>query len=55
MVRVDDRTGHFGGGEARGDLDTDLETFVRLCGGRAPDQDRYRLRGASPADLVLFT
>lgn len=36
-------------------LDTDVETFVRLCGDRRPDPARYRLTGAAPADVVLFT
>ena len=49
-------SGRFGGeGAADGTLATDLETFVRLSGGRRPDPDRYRLRGADPGDLVLFT
>ncbi len=40
--------------EPSGALATDVETFVRLCGGRRPDPARYRLSGADPADLVLF-
>jgi len=45
----------FGGGEeTSGTLVADAETFVRLCGGRRPDQDRFRIVGASPADVVLF-
>ncbi len=42
-------------GEAVGELRTDVETFVRLCAGRRPDPTRYRLTGAAPADLVLFS
>ena len=41
-------------GGADATLFADPETFVRLCGGRRPDTARYRLAGASPADLILF-
>jgi uncharacterized protein (TIGR03083 family) len=33
----------------------DEETFVRLCGGRRPDPDRYELDGCTEADLLLFS
>ncbi|MFV1999983.1 MAG: maleylpyruvate isomerase family mycothiol-dependent enzyme [Acidimicrobiia bacterium] len=52
---VDGRSRRFGDtGESVGVLTTDLETFVRLCGGRRPDPDRYQLSGASASDLALF-
>lgn len=45
----------FGGaGKPVGTLTTDLETFVRLCGGRRPNPERYDLTGADASDLVLF-
>ncbi len=54
-IVVDGRSGRFGGdGEVVGTLTTDLETFVRLCGGRRPDPDRYDLTGAVASDLALF-
>jgi uncharacterized protein (TIGR03083 family) len=54
-IRVDGRPAHFGGtGEPVGSLVTDLETFVRLCGGRRPDPRRYRLAGAQASELALF-
>ncbi len=54
-VRVDGRSMAFGAGPATARLDTDAETFVRLCGGRRPDPARYELSGAGPVDLVLFS
>jgi uncharacterized protein (TIGR03083 family) len=53
-VRLGDRAAAFGAGPPTGSLVTDLETFVRLTGGRSPDPGRFVLDGASPADLVLF-
>lgn len=44
----------FGSGPRTGSLTADVETFVRLTGGRSPDPDRYQLVGAGPGDLVLF-
>ncbi len=50
------RVRHFGAaGDPVGELRTDIETFVRLTGGRRPDRERYRMVGARPADVVLFT
>jgi uncharacterized protein (TIGR03083 family) len=40
-------------GQAR--LETDACTLIRLCAGRDPDQARYTLTGASPADHLLFS
>ncbi len=51
-------SGHFlfgPGDTAAAELFADMETFVRLCGGRRPDRDRYSLDGANPEDLLLFT
>ena len=54
-VTVDGMNRRFGGGgDAVGSLTTDLETFVRLCGGRRPDPARFDLEGAPASDLVLF-
>jgi uncharacterized protein (TIGR03083 family) len=54
-ILVDGRSRRFGGdGDAIGTLTTDLETFVRLCGGRRPDPERYDLTGAGASDLALF-
>jgi uncharacterized protein (TIGR03083 family) len=54
-VVVDSVAGRFGpGGPAVGSLTTDLETFIRLCGGRRPDPNGFNLTGAEPSDLVLF-
>lgn len=36
-------------------LDTDVPTLVRLYAGRRPDPSRYRLSGARPDELVLFS
>jgi uncharacterized protein (TIGR03083 family) len=36
-------------------LHTDLPTLFRLYAGRRPDPARYRLSGAGPADLLLFS
>ena len=54
-VHVDGRWLAFGSGTALARLDTDAETFVRLCGGRRPDPARYELEGADPGALVLFS
>lgn len=51
-------SGHFlfgPGHEANAELFADIETFIRLCGGRRPDPDRYTLDGANVTDLLLFT
>ncbi len=54
-VAVDGLERRFGGdGDIVGSLTTDLETFIRLCGGRRPDPTRFDLTGTDPADLVLF-
>jgi hypothetical protein len=54
-ILVDGEAHRFGGaGAAVGSLTTDLEMFVRLCGGRRPDPERYDLTGAAASDLVLF-
>lgn len=54
-VLVDGASGRFGSaGKPVGTLTTDLETFVRLCGGRRPNPERYDLTGAGASDLVLF-
>lgn len=42
-------------GEAIGSLTTDLETFVRLCGGRRPDSDRYQLSDVPAPRHALFS
>ena len=54
-VHVDGRSLAFGVGQPTARLDTDTETFVRLCGGRRPDPARYQLDGAEPGGLVLFS
>ena len=55
-VAIDGTRHTFGSGPPpAASLETDLETFVRLCGGRRPDPDRYTLVGAEPAELVLFS
>ncbi len=53
-VRVDGRPLAYGAGPPVGSLQTDAETYVRLCGGRRPDPARFELEGAAAADLVLF-
>jgi hypothetical protein len=55
VVDISSRRHWFGTGREVGRLTTDLETFIRLCGGRRPDPARYDLIGLEPADLVLFT
>ena len=54
-VTIDGEISVFGGGARRGRLVTDVETFVRLTGGRNPHPTRYRLEGAGPSDVVLFS
>ena len=54
-VTVDGTVLPFGLGDPAGSVETDTETFVRLCGGRRADPSRYRMAGATPADLVLFS
>ncbi len=54
-IVVDGGARRFGGdGPAAGRLTTALETFVRLCGGRRPNPERYDLAGADAEDLALF-
>ncbi len=53
-VTVDGEGYAFGVGALAGWVETDQETFVRLCGGRLPDPARYRLEGVVAADFVLF-
>ena len=54
-VVVDGASRRFGGdGDAVGSLTADLETFIRLCGGRRPDPTRFELTGAEPEELALF-
>jgi uncharacterized protein (TIGR03083 family) len=55
IAHIDGVLHHFGrDDDMRARLVTDLETFVRLCGGRRPDTGRYELLDATPDDLVLF-
>ena len=57
-IEVTLESDHFVFGPERatvGALHTDVETFVRLCGGRRPDAARFELTGATPQDLVLFS
>jgi len=56
QVTIGDTLAVFGIAEPpRGNVVTDTETFVRLCGGRRPDPARYQLTGCTRADLVLFS
>ena len=56
VATIDDAAHRFGAGDTpQGRLDSNLETFVRLCGGRRPDPARYRLTGVDPRDIVLFS
>ena len=55
-VTIGDYTGVFGPiGDVLGTVEADLETFIRLCGGRRPDPARYRLDNCAPEDFVLFS
>jgi uncharacterized protein (TIGR03083 family) len=54
-VEIEGHHHEFGSGDGIATLITDVETFVRLCGGRNPDSTRYQLNGARIEDLVLFT
>ncbi len=55
-VSVDGERYRFGSeGEGSAKAVTDLETFVRLAGGRRPDPGRYRLAGCTADDLRLFS
>jgi len=55
-VTVDGEAQSFGvDGEPVGRLTTDIETFIRLCGGRRPDETRYDLAGVADTDLLLFS
>jgi len=52
---IDGQSYRFGdSGEPVGTLTTDLETFVRVCGGRRPDPSRYQLSGVPASNLALF-
>lgn len=53
-VTIGDLRLTFGVGDHATKLSTNVETFVRLCGGRNPDPDRYELHGIEPDELVLF-
>lgn len=53
-VALGDHSASFGTGPRVGTLTADVETFVRLTGGRNPDPARFQLEGVEPADLVLF-
>ena len=53
-VHVDGRSLAFGVGQPSGRVDTDTETFIRMCGGRRPDPVRYQLDGVTASALVLF-
>ncbi len=53
-VQLGDRRLRYGRGAVTGTLTTDVETFVRICGGRRPDSTRYDLTSGDIADLVLF-
>jgi uncharacterized protein (TIGR03083 family) len=56
VVRLPDRALSFGAGTAMGTLASDTATFVRICGGRRPDPDRYAIDGTfTIEDLVLFS
>lgn len=55
MIHLPDGQLEYGEGEPARTLTTDVETFVRICGGRRPDLDRYELSGGDAADLALFT
>jgi uncharacterized protein (TIGR03083 family) len=55
IARIDGELHQFGTDrDPVGRLVADLETFVRLCGGRRPDPARFDLTGADVSDLVLF-
>jgi uncharacterized protein (TIGR03083 family) len=41
-------------GPIEAELETDVETLVRLCSGRRPDPARFRLVGAGPDRYVMF-
>ncbi|NND01251.1 MAG: maleylpyruvate isomerase family mycothiol-dependent enzyme [Acidimicrobiia bacterium] len=46
----------FGVGEPQATLSTDRPTFVRICGGRQPDPQRYRIDGeVGVEEMVLFS
>lgn len=54
-VHVSDRVLPFGTRDgAAGRVETDVATFVRLCGNRRPDLQRARFVGCGPDDFVLF-
>jgi uncharacterized protein (TIGR03083 family) len=54
-VVIDGSPHRFGLGEPKGSVVTDVETFVRLCAGRAPDPSRYAARGVWATDLLIFS
>lgn len=55
-VTIDKQAVQFGpGAGSLAALTTDLETFMRLCGGRRPDPARYVMHDCEPTDFVLFT
>lgn len=53
-LSIDGQIVRFGSGDPLGRVETDLETFVRLCGGRRPDPQGYRLDGIEASALDLF-
>ena len=55
-VHLADRELYLGAGvgDRAADLVTDLQTLFRLCAGRRPDPDRYRLTGATPDRYLVF-
>ncbi len=56
IVNIGDATFDFGVGEAMTTVTTDRATFVRICGGRQPDPERYRIEGkAGIEDMILFS
>ena len=54
MVIVDGLTHTFGVGDVKGSVETDLETFIRLTGGRDPDAGRMKVLDAELTEFVLF-
>ncbi|MGI9604205.1 MAG: maleylpyruvate isomerase family mycothiol-dependent enzyme [Acidimicrobiales bacterium] len=54
-IDIDGEAHVFGPGPPVGTLSTDRATFVRLCAGRGADRQNYRITGAEPADLVIFS
>jgi len=56
LAMIDHEEYAFGSGEAEpGVLDTNLETFVRLCGGRKPNPADFTLDGYDESEMILFS